>query len=68
MYRQERDLSPDHYDSVKIANVELMGKRKASMPFVDMKKQTKRDFSHLYAVSEFYRNVQRENDRADFIK
>ena len=37
MYRQEPDLTPDFYDSVKIAN-DTMKTRKRIKPFVDMKK------------------------------
>ena len=67
MYRQDRDLSPDHYDSVKIAKVDLK-LRKKSTPLVDMKKQTKRDFSKMYQTSDFFKNIQRDNDRHDYIK
>ena len=67
MYRHARDLSPDHYDSVKIAKVDLK-LRKKSTPLVEMKKQTKRDFSKMYQTSDFFKNIQRDNDRHDYIK
>ena len=44
MYKLDEDLTPDYYDSVKIAKDQLKVKRNEK-PFVDMKKQTKRDLS-----------------------
>jgi len=67
MYRHDRDLSPDLYDSVKIANQTIQQKRKTS-PYVDMKKQKKRDCMEHLKGNDFYRNVQRENERMDFLK
>jgi hypothetical protein len=67
LYRQDRDLSPDHYDSVKIAKVDIK-LRKKSTPLVEMNKQTKRDFSKMYQTSDFFKNIQRDNDRHDYIK
>ena len=37
-------------------------------PFVDMKKQTKREHSDLLQGTDFYKNVQRENKRLDYIQ
>ena len=37
-------------------------------PFIDMKKQQKRDFDKMINTSDFYKNIQRENQRADYIK
>ena len=62
MYRREDDFTPDYYDSVKIANDALKIKQKQK-PFVEMKKQTKRDLTKLWQGSEFYKNVQRDNAR-----
>ena len=62
MYRVEDDFTPDYYDSVKIANDALKIKQKQK-PFVEMKKQTKRDLTKLWQGSEFYKNVQRDNAR-----
>ena len=67
MYKQEDDFTPDHYDSVKIAHDVLKTKQKVK-PFVDMKKQTKRDFSKLWKGNDAYQNVLRENARQDYIK
>ena len=44
MYKLDEDLTPDYYDSVKIATDQIKVKRNEK-PFVDMKKQTKRDLS-----------------------
>ena len=60
-------MSPDFYDSVKIANDQIK-QRKKSSAFVEMKKQTKRDFSKLWQGSELYKNIQRENQRTEYIK
>ena len=62
-YRQDEDLSPDHYDSMKIANTEIkLKQRKNTLPYVEMKKQIPRDFKQmLMHGSESYRNVEREN-------
>ena len=67
LYRQDEDFTPDYYDSVKIAGDTLKIK-KNEKPFVDMKKQTKRDLSKLWQGSEFYKNIQRDNQRQDYIK
>ena len=67
LYRDDDDLSPDHYDSVKIAKADIKS-RKRSHAFVDMNKQTKRDFSKMLETSDFYRNVKQQNERSDFIK
>ena len=67
MYKQEDDFTPDHYDSVKIAQDELKIKHKIK-PFVDMGKQTKRDFTKLWKGNDAYQNVLRENARQDYIK
>ena len=37
LYRDDDDLSPDHYDSMKIAKADIKS-RKRSEPFVDMGK------------------------------
>ena len=47
LYRQDRDLSPDHYDSVKIANSQIK-QRKKSECLVDMKKSSKRDMTAMW--------------------
>ena len=67
MYRQDDDLSPDFHDSVKIAKVEIKNRKKSTV-FVDMQKQTKRDFTKLYMTNDSYKNVVRENARNDYIK
>lgn len=56
MYRQDRDLSPDHYDSVKIAQIDLKTKRKTSN-FVNMKKASKRDFNLILNTNAMYKNI-----------
>jgi len=35
---------------------------------VDLKKQTKRDFTKMLCNTDFYKNVERENARQDYIK
>ena len=61
------DYTPDHYDSKKIA--EAANKiKKRTKPYVDMKKQTKRDYTSLLNGTDFYKNVQRDNERQDYIK
>ena len=67
MYRQDDDLSPDFYDSVKIAKLAVKNRKKSTV-FVDMKKQTKRDFTKLYMANDSYKNVIQENARNDYIK
>ena len=67
MYRHDRDLSPDFYDSVKIANDEIKLKQKRKS-YLDLKKQKKRDCMEHLKGNDFYRNVQRDNERADFLK
>lgn len=67
LYKQEMDYTPDHYDSKKIA--EAANKiKKRTKPYVDMKKQTKRDYTSLLNGTDFYKNVQRDNERQDYIK
>ena len=63
-----RESAPDYYDNIKVAEVQkgLISKKKNA--FVDMSKQTKRDFDGLLHGTDFYKNVQRENARQDYIK
>ena len=67
MYRHDDDLSPDFHDSVKVAKANVLN-RKKSNAFVDMGKQSKRDFTQLYMANDSYKNVVRENARNDYIK
>ena len=67
MYVQETDFTPDYYDSVKIGN-DLLKTKIKTKPFIDMKKQTKRDYSKLLQGNDFYANIQRDNARIDYIK
>mmetsp|Transcript_9941 Transcript_9941/g.12387 ORF Transcript_9941/g.12387 Transcript_9941/m.12387 type:complete len:98 (+) Transcript_9941:1490-1783(+) len=67
LYRQEADYTPDHYDSMKIAEKAERFKRRTK-PHVDMKKQTKRDFDRLLQTTDFYKNVLHDNARLDYIK
>ena len=67
MYKQDDDFTPDHYDSVKIATDARKLKQKVK-PFVDMKKQTKRDFTKLWTHNDAFANVQRDNARQNYIK
>ena len=67
IYRQEADYTPDHYDSVKIA-AKAEHLKKQTKPYVNMKKQTKRDFNSLLQKTDFYKNVLQDNARADYIK
>ena len=66
IYRKES--APSYYDSVKVADKhkELVTNKKNSM--VDFKKQTKRNYDAMLHGTEFYRNVQRDNERQDYIK
>ncbi len=56
MYKQEDDFTPDHYNGVKIAEKAMKLKTHAK-PFVDMKKQTKREYSKLLQGTDFYNNI-----------
>lgn len=56
LYKQEADFTPDHYDSVKIAEAANKIKNRTK-PHVDMRKQTKRDYTKLLNGTEFYKNV-----------
>ena len=56
MYVQDGDFTPDHYDSVKIANDLLMTKAKVKA-YVNMKKQTKRDYTKLLSGNDFFANI-----------
>ena len=67
MYLQEADFTPDYYDSIKIAEAANKIKQRVK-PHVDMRKQTKRDFSKLLHSTDAYANVERENKRSDYIK
>ena len=58
LYRDDNDLSPDHYDSLKIAKADLKSRKRSDASFVEMKKQTKRDFTRMLQTSDFYRNVE----------
>ena len=56
MYLQEPDFTPDYYDSIKVAEASNKVKRRVQ-PYVNMKKQGKRDFKELHHSTDFYRNV-----------
>ena len=38
LYRDDDDLSPDHYDSLKIAKADLKSRKRSDASFVEMKK------------------------------
>ena len=60
-------MSPDHYDSVKIAKYQISN-RKKSVNLVDMAKESKRDFSMMLKGNDAYRNIQRDNARNDYLR
>ena len=38
LYRDDDDLSPDHYDSIKIAKADIKSRKRSDATFVDMRK------------------------------
>ena len=63
-----RESAPDYYDSVKVAEVHKGLITKNKNPHIDMKKQVKRNYESLLNGTDFYKNVQRDNARQDYIK
>eukprot|EP00347_Sterkiella_histriomuscorum_P023863 403333124 len=69
IYRREK--SPDYYDHEKITSgFQSQSQFVTPKVMLDMKKQPGRDFTKLYASTggEAYKNIQRENERQDWIK
>ena len=66
IYKSE--VAPDYYDSDKIVKAQNRLQHKKRNAFVDLGKQTKRDFSKMWQTNDNYKNVVRENQRAEYIK
>lgn len=71
IYKVDYDKPTDPYDLSKVD----LGKIKTTKntgrgALVEMKRQEKRDFTQMYkqSVGEAYSNIQRENEKADYIK
>ena len=64
----KKESAPDYYDSMKIAATENHLKTNKKTAFVDLKKQTKRDFTKMLQTTEQFKNVLRENERAEYVK
>jgi hypothetical protein len=71
IYRRDFDKPTDPYDIEKVD----LGKKKTTKNsgksvLVDLNKQEKRDVTKMYkqSVGEAYANIQRENEKADYIK
>ena len=71
IYRTDDQVPKDPYDLKKVET----GKNKTTKNtgksvLVDLKKQEKRDFTKMFkgSVGEAYANIQRENEKADYIK
>jgi len=68
IYRKTCDLVPDYYDSIKIAAVDGDLKSTKKQAFIDIKKQTNRDLTKMLQTTEQFKNIKRDNERADYIK
>jgi len=71
IYKTDRESRKDPYDLDKINLGSIKTKKNTEKgAFVEMKKQGQRNFKKMYeaTVGDAYKNIQRENDRADYIK
>ena len=60
--------NPDYYDSIKILKTQIKVQTKKTDAFVDLKKQQKRDLTTMLQSTESYKNVLRDNKRADYVE
>lgn len=58
----------DFFDNLKAAKTQTHLKTKRKDAFVDMRQQTKRDFTKILCNTEAYKNIQRDNARQDYVK
>ena len=70
IYRKPCDQSPDVYDTKNVQKgFNSLATIMHPKSLVDFKKQHKRDMSlHVRYNNEALRNIERENDRQDYIK
>ena len=71
IYRRDFDMRKDPYDLDKVNRGTLKTtKGTGKSCFVEMKKQNDRNYKKLYqqSVGDAYANIQRENEKADYIK
>lgn len=71
IYKRDYDKPTDPYDLGKVDQGKLKTtKNSGKSALVEMKRQEKRDVTKMYkqSVGESYANIQRENDKADYIK
>lgn len=66
MYK--KDIAPDTADNLKAAQAQLKLVHPKKEGFVEMKKQNQRDFTKLLQGTEAYKNILRENQRAEYLK
>jgi len=51
-------MTPDYYDSNKIAGIQNKIKANSTKKAAyDFKRQTKRDYKTMFGVTEFYKNI-----------
>ena len=71
IYKTDYDKPTDPYDLGKVdKGKQKTTKNSGKSALVEMKRQEKRDVTKMYkqSVGESYANIQRENEKADYIK
>ena len=63
-----KDISPDFVDNLKVAKQQLKLVHPKKEVYMEMKKQQKRDYTKLLVGTEAYKNIQRDNARAEYLK
>jgi len=66
MYK--KDIAPDYLDNLKVAKVQERLVQKKKNTLVELGRQKKRDFTAILKTTDAYANIQRDNQRAEYIK
>jgi len=66
MYK--KDIAPDYIDNLKVAKIQESLVQKKKNALVELGRQKKRDFTAILKVTDAYSNIQRDNQRAEYIK
>lgn len=67
IYRREISLDPHDFYKVERGRIKTT-KNTGKSVNITFKKSTKRDITKMYKGTEQYANIQRENEKADYIK
>jgi hypothetical protein len=64
----KKDIPPENTNNLDVAAKHIEIRKRNVKSFIEMKKQNKRDLTNIAKTTEAFKNVQRDNARADYIK